>query len=150
MTAFLSLYIPKICQGDLGTYILELYGKDEFHLSWPGVRCHFRQNGLVTGMYVEHCSIGKGFLRAPSLSLKGIIAIWHHTNSTRSVQTLILPIPLGSGYMVPPYLHQLHRPKGNGHVRRYSGYLASPQAPLSLCGTAAWLWVNAYPHKTTT
>jgi len=63
----------------------------------------FRQSGLVTGMYVEHCFVGKGFLRALSLRFKGIITMWHHTSSFRSAQTLILPVPLGSGYMVPLY-----------------------------------------------
>lgn len=145
-------FVTKICQDDLGTYILKLYGTDEYHLSWLGVRCHFRQSGLVTGMYVEHCFVGKGFLQATSLSLKGIIAMWRHTSSTRSTQTLILPVPLGLGYKVPPYHTPPHciGQKGNGHVWRSSGYLASPWASLSLCGTVAYLWVSAFPHKTIT
>ena len=103
MTTFLSLSIPKIYQGDLGTYILDLYGTNEFHLSWPRVRCRFRKSDLVTRMHVEHCSIGKGFLQALSLSIKGIISMWCHTSRSRSTQTLIFPVPLGSRYMVPPY-----------------------------------------------
>jgi hypothetical protein len=63
----------------------------------------FRHSGLVTGMYVEHCSVGKGFLWALSLSLKGIIAMWRYTSITRSTETLILSNPLGSGYTMPPY-----------------------------------------------
>ena len=102
-------------------------------------------------MYVEYCSIGKGFLRAPSLSLKGIITMWCHTSSTKSAQTDFAG-SLGIGlYDAPiPYSTPLHKPKGNGHVQRCSGYLASPRASLSLCGTATWLWVNTYPHKTST
>ena len=63
----------------------------------------FRQSGLVTRKYVEHCSVGKGSLQAPSLSFKGIIAMWRQSSSTRSAQTLIFLIPLGTGYTVLPY-----------------------------------------------
>lgn len=62
-------------------------------LAWGSMS--FRQSVLVTGKYVEHCSVGKASLQALSLSLKGII--------TKSAQTPIFPIPLGSGYTVPPY-----------------------------------------------
>ena len=92
---------PKVCQGDLGIYILDLYGTNECHLSWHRVQFRFRQSGLVTGRYVEHCSASKGFLQAPSLNLKVIIAMWRHTSSTKSTQTLILPVPLDPAIRCP-------------------------------------------------
>ena len=70
-------------------------------LAWGSMS--FRQSGLVTRKYVEHYSVGKGSLWAPSLSLKGIMVMWHHTSSTRSTLTPILSVPLGSGYTMPPY-----------------------------------------------
>ena len=116
-------------------------------LAWGSM--YFRQSVLVIGMYVEHCSVGKGFLQAPSLSLKGIIAMWHHTSSTKSAQTLILLVPLGSGYTVPPY-HTPPHCTGQKEMDMLGGAPGICRASLSLCGTTAWLWVNACPHKTST
>ena len=58
--------------------------------------------------------------------------------------------PLGELCVLERQHTPLHRPKGNGHVRRCSRYPASPRASLSLCGIATRLWVNACPHKTST
>ena len=40
---------PKNFQGDLGTYILEPYGIDVCHLSWPGFDVASNRVSLVTG-----------------------------------------------------------------------------------------------------
>jgi hypothetical protein len=75
MTTFLSRVSPKVCQGDRGPYILDLYGTDGYQLLAWGFMS-FRQSGLVTGKYVEHCFVGKGSLQAPSISLKGEKSEW--------------------------------------------------------------------------
>ena len=80
----------------------------------------FRRSGLVTEKYVENCFVGKGSSWDLSISLKGIISMWRHTSSTRSTLTLILPLPLGSGYTVPPY-HIPPQYKGQKEMDMFGG-----------------------------
>ena len=134
----LSHYSPKICQDDRGTYILEPHGTNVHHISFLRFNVTSNRVGLVNGMYVEHRSIGlKGLCRIP-VNLKEIMAIGVILVASSHLRFQYHQFPLDKVIWCPhTILHPIEQVKNEMYIIwRFFGYLASPWASLSLCGTA--------------